>query len=270
MNEEELLLIAIKAAIDAGKAINQVYKSGYSVDYKADESPLTTADIAAHRIIKNILSDTGLPFISEEESVADYNIRKEWSRYWLCDPLDGTKEFIHGNGEFTVNIALIENGIPVMGVIYAPVPDLLYFAIESIGAWKMGEVRQTWDGQSSLKQLIHLSQNLPLKTVERPYTIVCSRSHMNSETKDFVDRLMAKKPGLAMKSYGSSLKFCAIAEGSADLYPRFAPTMEWDTAAGHAIAVCSGATVIDNNSNSSLVYNKRDLTNPGFTVVRDE
>jgi 3'(2'), 5'-bisphosphate nucleotidase len=267
MNEEELLMQAIKAAVDAGKAINQIYRAGFSVEYKTDASPLTTADIAAHKIIKNLLSETPLPMLSEEEEAVDYEIRKHWKRYWLCDPLDGTKEFISGNGEFTVNIALIEEGRPVMGIVYAPVPDLLYFADERLGAWKMSEVRQIWDGQSSLRQLIHLSQALPLAREERPFTVLCSRSHLNAETSAYIDTLKLRFPDLAQCSRGSSLKFCTVAEGSADAYPRFSPTMEWDTAAGHAIAACAGASVIAQDTNLPMVYNKEHLLNPGFVVT---
>ncbi len=270
MMEEELLLMAIKAAVDAGKAINQIYRSGFSVDYKEDASPLTTADIAANKIIKNILTDSALPLISEEEESVPYEIRSQWPLYWLCDPLDGTKEFINGNGEFTVNIALIAAGHPEMGVVYAPVPDLLYFATPSLGAWKMENVRQSWDGQSSLRQLIHISNRLPLDKKNRPYVVMGSRSHMNKETKDFIDRLKTKYPDLELRSHGSSLKFCSVAEGSADLYPRFAPTMEWDTAAGHAIAESSGCLVLIHASQTAVQYNKENLLNPGFIVMRDE
>lgn len=268
--DEQLLLHAIKASVDAGKAINQVYRSGFSVDYKEDASPLTTADIAANSIITKLLSETSIPILSEEDTAADYSIRSQWPRYWLCDPLDGTKEFISGNGEFTVNIALIANQQPVMGVVYAPVPDLLYFATPSLGAWRMSEVRQSWDGQSSLRQLLNLSSRLPLANSDRPFVVVGSRSHMNDETLEFIERLKSKHPDLSMRSNGSSLKFCTVAEGTADIYPRFSPTMEWDTAAGHAVAECSGASVLNSKTHQPLLYNKENLLNPGFIVIRSE
>lgn len=266
--DELLLLIAINAAILAGEAIMRIYRSGFEIDFKEDLSPLTTADTAAHRIISEALELTGLPEISEEGSIPPYEERCTWKRYWLVDPLDGTKEFISKNGEFTVNIALIENEKPLLGVVYAPVPEELFFACPSAGAWKTTINAGNYEHPGNLKDLTSVSQSLPQKAFRKEFIAVCSRRHSNQQTLDFIESFPKSSGEITYLSRGSSLKFCAIAEGCADLYPRFAPTMEWDSGAGQAIAEISGAQVLNADTMQPLTYNKPDLHNPSFIVSR--
>lgn len=267
-----LLKHAVAAAIYAGKEILAVYNDVYDIELKADKSPLTIADKNAHAKIVEMLSATELPVLSEEGKAISYDERKGRARYWLVDPLDGTKEFIKKNGEFTVNIALIENSLPVMGVIYVPVTDTLYFG----GTWLPGCVKYHASEElfsennlnSYFDNLIGSSLKLPLQHPDRPYTVVASRSHLSDETELFVSSLKEKNGDLAFISKGSSLKLCLVAEGSADCYPRLAPTMEWDTAAGHAIAESAGCRVYDFHTGNTVTYNKENLLNPYFVVMR--
>jgi 3'(2'), 5'-bisphosphate nucleotidase len=259
---------AIHAAMEAGSIIREIYHAGYTVTYKDDKSPLTAADIAANRIIKEKMSGTELPLISEEEKLMAYESRRNYRYYWLIDPLDGTKEFIKANGEFTVNIAMIRNDKPVMGVVYAPVPDVLYFAEESIGAYRVDRAFQNTGTSSAVEEILLLAERLPLKAVERKFTIVASRSHLNEETQKYIDRIAIDHEEIEIVSRGSSLKLCIVAEGTADIYPRFAPTMEWDTAAGDAILRISGGKVVCSDGLLPLKYNKPDLLNPWFIASR--
>ena len=201
--------------------------------------------------ICDLLSESGIPILSEEGKEIPYKERKNWHRLWIVDPLDGTKEFIKRNGEFTVNIALIENGKPILGVIYVPVKDQLYTGAIGIGAQKKenGKVIQ-----------------MPIEQEKRKYRAVGSRSHMSVETEKFFDDLKTRHGEVEIVSMGSSLKICLVAEGTADVYPRFAPTMEWDTAAGHAIAGAAGKSLIDVKTNREMVYNREDLLNNWFVV----
>lgn len=269
-NYNQLLPIALKAAVLAGKEIKEVYSREFSVELKEDKSPLTEADKKSHLKIVEILHETGLPLLSEEGRDIPFTERNKWGIFWLIDPLDGTKEFIKRNGEFTVNIALIKNGEPILGVIYAPIIDALYFGAEGTGAYK---------AEADIEYLMHIIQTshiadrliaagrkLPIKDVIRPFTVVASRSHLSEETTVFIDELRQQHSDLQMISKGSSLKLCLVAEGAADVYPRFAPTMEWDTAAGQAIAKSAGFTVINAKDQSPVVYNKTDLLNPWFIV----
>ena len=259
----ELLEIAKRAALDAGAEILKIYtdpKQDFGIEKKADNSPLTLADKAAHECIMRYLQETGIPVLSEEGLHLPYEERKAWRRLWIVDPLDGTKEFIKKNGEFTVNIALVEDGTPIMGVIYIPVTGVLYYGIVGEGAWKITP-SQFPDGSA------RITENLPLRGInERPFTVVASRSHMNSETEEFINQLRKNHDKIQLVSSGSSIKICLVAEGAADAYPRFAPTMEWDTAAGDAIARASGRQVFDVHTHNPLVYNKEDLHNPWFLV----
>ena len=264
----------IDAALRAGGAILEIYKRDFEVEFKADESPLTEADKAAHHIICDALEDTGLPILSEESKAIDYEDRKDWTKYWLVDPLDGTKEFIKKNGEFTVNIALIEHGRPIMGVVYAPVLKTLYVGIVGEGAFRAigDELFQTlekWDGK--VPSIGNLAEPLPLSSDLCPPSsairVVASRSHLNEETEAFIAEL-EKKGRVELVSSGSSLKLCLVAEGSADVYPRIAPTMEWDTAAAQAVVEASGATVVQYGTDEPLAYNKENLLNPYFVVSR--
>lgn len=252
--KKELLATAIKAALDAGRDIMEIYddpEADFGIERKADNSPLTRADKAAHARIMTYLEPTGIPVLSEEGAHLPYDERRTWQRLWIVDPLDGTKEFIKRNGEFTVNIALVEDCAPVMGVIYVPVKQQLYYGIVGEGATKEE------DGVRS---------SLPLPAGERAFTVVASRSHLSAETADFIDNLRREHPDLELVSSGSSLKICLVAEGRADIYPRHAPTMEWDTAAGDAIARAAGREVVDATTDEPLRYNKEDLHNPWFVV----
>jgi 3'(2'), 5'-bisphosphate nucleotidase len=266
----ELLLRSIFAAVKAGKAILEVYGTDFDVDIKADKSPLTQADRKSHEIIMGDLSNTGIPILSEEGRKIAYAERASWNPFFLVDPLDGTKEFVKRNGEFTVNIALIEERVPVMGVIYVPVKDWLYFAGPGIGAFKLeGADAPLGDGKVDLPALMEKGKMLPVpKDADRPYTIVGSRSHANPELEAEIEKRRKQHGEVEFISAGSSLKLCLVAEGAADLYPRTGPTMEWDTGAGHAIALLSGAEVVEFDSGQPLKYNKENLLNPWFVVQR--
>lgn len=252
---KELLNLAIEAAVAAGAEILAVYDSDFAVEHKADKSPLTLADKRGHLKIMSYLEKTDYPILSEEGKHLHYEERKSWSRFWLVDPLDGTKEFVKRNGEFTVNIALIENGTPIMGVIYVPVKDTLYYGSEE-GAYKV-------EGYSSGSVT---PQKMPLPKGNRSFTVVGSRSHMSAETEAFFEEMKTQHGSVEVIAVGSSLKLCMVAEGKADAYPRYAPTMEWDTGAGHAIALAAGFKVLQYNSNKDLRYNKEDFLNPWFLV----
>ncbi|HKL04155.1 MAG TPA: 3'(2'),5'-bisphosphate nucleotidase CysQ [Cryomorphaceae bacterium] len=255
-----LLETAIYAAYQAGLEIIDVYGSAFDVELKDDKTPLTEADKRAHERIAKLLITTEIPILSEEGKEIPFEDRKEWSRFWMVDPLDGTKEFVKRNGEFTVNIALIENGTPVMGVIYVPVTRTLYFSSES-GSYKFKE----FNGDvGKLEDWISGSKKLPIEEGKRSYTVVGSRSHLSDETKAFVNELSAERGEVTMVSMGSSLKICLVAEGAADIYPRFAPTMEWDTAAGHAILKGAGKELFDYTTNAPMVYNRKNLLNNWF------
>ncbi|GAI48119.1 unnamed protein product, partial [marine sediment metagenome] len=197
-----------------------------------------------------------------------YDERKEWEYFWLVDPLDGTKEFVKRNGEFTVNIALIHKHKPVLGIIYIPVKDVFYFAAINFGTYKL-ENSEILTGDISIKELIDKSQRLPLDNNDKTsLTVIGSRSHTSQEFSEFVRRLNEKHENVEFISSGSSLKLCLVAEGIADVYPRFGPTMEWDTAAGQAIAEQARCTVMDTQTNEPLSYNKNNLLNPFFIVSR--
>ncbi len=257
------LLLCINAAIVAGKEILKIYKKDFTVEQKANNTPLTEADQKSHDIIFKLLQATKLPILSEEGREIPYEERKSWDEFWLVDPLDGTKEFIKKNDEFTVNIALIKNGKPTLGVIYVPVQDNLYFANEELGAklLKKATLHQ--------KDFLLKSQALNIKDKKMDSNIVqlvCSRSHLSKETKDFVNQLETKYKKVSAVSAGSSLKLCLIAENKADIYPRFGPTMEWDTAAGQAIVEFAGGEVLKYPELTPMLYNKENLLNSWFFV----
>jgi 3'(2'), 5'-bisphosphate nucleotidase len=277
MENDLYLARAIQAAIDAGQAILEVYRTDFAVEEKADHSPLTIADRRSHKIIVNALLPLNIPILSEEGRSIPYSVRKQWQRLWIVDPLDGTKEFIKRNDEFTVNIALVEDGRPVLGVIYIPVKDCLYYAEKALGAFKMN-IAARWieahpaDAPPSLDWIQHLSQKasrLPEKRqTGAPFTIVGSRSHATPQLEAFVAEKREELGTIEFVSAGSSLKICLVAEGRADIYPRMGPTMEWDTAAGQAIAEISGARMLSYDTGEPLAYNKQDLLNPWFVVER--
>jgi 3'(2'), 5'-bisphosphate nucleotidase len=252
--EEFSLDDIIALALSAGQAVMEVYGTEFKVDIKTDKSQLTEADRRSNNIISDGLKRLypGIPVLSEEGGEIPYSIRKEWKTFWLVDPLDGTKEFIKRNGEFTVNIALIGGGRPVLGVVYAPARDLLYFAKEGDGAYKKVGMK---------KSRLHVK-----KINNEKLVVVASRSHMNDETKGFIDSLSRHYKSLELTSSGSSLKLCLVAEGAADIYPRLALTMEWDTAAAHAIVSEAGGHVVKFGTEEELAYNKETLLNPYFLV----
>lgn len=257
------LTIAIKAAIEAGEAILKVYATNFDVEIKGDQSPLTLADKNANAVINSYLQKTDFPIISEENKQLDFSERKSWETCWIVDPLDGTKEFIKRNGEFTVNIALVTNGNPLLGVIYVPVSKTLYFTKEDASkAYKL----ILEDEDISVESIfLNASEIHPAQTSSEVIKIVGSRSHLNADTERFISEI-EKNNKVEIVSKGSSLKFCLVAEGEAHIYPRYAPTMEWDTAAGQAICQAAGIKVIDNSTQQPLRYNKENLLNPYFLV----
>lgn len=269
--EQKYLFVAVDAALRAGEKILSIYndpKSDFEIERKADNSPLTIADRKAHETIAMILNKTPFPVLSEEGKHLDYEVRKGWNTLWIVDPLDGTKEFIKRNGEFTVNIALVYEGIPVLGVIYLPVKQELYFAEESLGAYKLSGITAL-DDSASLDKLIASSVRLPGKDSRKDhFVIVASRSHLTPETETYINEMKRKHADVELISSGSSIKICLVAEGKADVYPRFASTMEWDTAAGHAIARAAGMEVYQAGEEWPLQYNKEDLLNPWFIVEK--
>lgn len=246
----QLLPVAKLAAKKGALEILKIYESGdFSIEAKADDSPLTLADRASHKAIVAELEKTGIPILSEEGSQIPYETRKDWQYFWMIDPLDGTKEFIKKNGEFTVNIALIQVNRPVLGVVFTPVLNELFWAVKGQGAFKNGEAIR-------VNRFSLASPNLK---------VVASRSHLNDETKAYLDDL--NEPEIVSK--GSSLKLLMVAEGEADLYPRYAPTMEWDTAAAQIVVEEAGGKVLIKGMNDPVRYNKEDLLNPYFLVSGD-
>lgn len=264
--EQELLFSLIKTSVLAGKEILEIYKTNFDIETKDDNSPLTLADKKSNEIIVKFLKTTKHPILSEEGKNIEYAERKKWKTFWLVDPLDGTKEFIKRNGEFTVNIALIDNQTPIIGVIYVPVSDTLYFAHHELGSMKCINISR--ENIPSMIELIQKSDFLPIENKRKNYVVVGSKSHMTPETEAFIKALEAEHSKIEMVSKGSSLKLCMVAEGVADIYPRYAPTMEWDTAAGHAIAKYAQAQVINAETKEALEYNKENLLNPWFIVKR--
>jgi len=262
---KQLLNTAITAALEAGKAILEIYHSGeFDVEIKGDNSPLTKADTASHNVIMSFLTKTDIPVLSEEGKSIAYEERKDWRQLWIVDPIDGTKEFIKRNGEFTVNIALIENQKTKIGVIFVPVTGELYFSSKEMGAFKVKVDLENFD----VETLILNGKKLPLQREDNTFTIVASRSHMSSETETYVQEMRDIHREVNLISKGSSLKLCMVAEGTANCYPRFAPTMEWDTAAGQAICEHAGFQVIDWKTKENMLYNREELLNAWFLVTK--
>ena len=258
-----LLSTAIQAALEAGAEIMKIYSQDFEVEIKSDSSPLTIADKNANAIIVNYLKETNIPIISEENKQTNYSQRKEWETCWIVDPLDGTKEFIKRNGEFTVNIALIKKNKPLLGVIYVPAKKILFFGdvIQKIG--KKITLQDHFFSEDDAANLENLS---PVFRDNNLVKVVGSRSHKSEATDNFIEKLQLEGKEVEIVSMGSSLKFCMVAEGQAMIYPRFAPTMEWDTAAGHAICNAVGLKVLQENLVEELQYNKENLLNPFFIV----
>lgn len=245
---------AVEIAKKAGRVISELYHSDFAVEEKDDNSPLTEADKQSHDIIYRGLEERHpFPIISEEGKEILYSERSKWEYFWLVDPLDGTKEFIKRNGEFTVNIALIHRDKPVIGVIYAPAADILYHAAEGHGSYKIENSKE---------------DRLPFKIQKERLTVIGSRSHNTKENEEYLQALREKQGDFALISAGSSLKFCLIAEGRADIYPRAGHTMEWDTAAGQIIVEECGGSVLEMQSAKHLRYNKPSLRNAFFVALR--
>lgn len=253
MNDIDVDVEKIKdLARHAGEKTLEIYNRDFSVEYKDDKSPLTEADLASHKIIVDNLENLypSIPILSEESKEIPFSRRRDWDTFWLIDPLDGTKEFTKKRGEFTVNIALIKDNEPVLGVVYAPVKDIIYYGGSN------GSFKQTNNGEP---------QKLPIEENEgAKLRVVASKSHFTQETKDYIE-------GLGMDyelvSIGSSLKICLVAEGTADIYPRLGPTMEWDTGAAHAVVKGAGKSILNFETGEELLYNKEDLKNPWFVVM---
>jgi 3'(2'), 5'-bisphosphate nucleotidase len=262
MKLSQNLKLAIDASIQAGKKITEIYNSdNFNLEYKLDDSPLTLADTTSNKIIENILEASNIPILSEEGNILDFNNRKNLKQLWIVDPLDGTKEFIKKNNEFTVNIALIENSKPVIGVIYAPALNVLYFSEKKLGTYKI--FITAFDKFDKSKAL-----SLPLVEKINEYKVLTSRSHLNDKTLDYIDNLKVNKLKVVSVPIGSSLKFCLLAEGLADCYPRFSPCMEWDTAAGQIICEETGFKVVDLKTMKPIIYNRENLINNYFIAKK--
>jgi 3'(2'), 5'-bisphosphate nucleotidase len=244
----------LEIAREAGQAILKIYHEDFSVEHKADNSPLTAADLAAHRVIVKRLGelDASVPILSEEGADVPFDTRSRWSRYWLIDPLDGTREFVKRNGEFTVNIALIEQGRAMLGVVHIPVSGVSYLGRVGAGAWKIGDDNAIEDISVREQRAV-------------PTRVARSRSHAGDSLKRFLDRLGAHE----IVSMGSSLKLCLVAEGTADIYPRLGPTSEWDTAAAQAIVEAAGGLVTDTQRRPLRYNTKESMLNPYFLVFGD-
>jgi 3'(2'), 5'-bisphosphate nucleotidase len=251
MNPRELIDPITDLAIEAGQAILEVYATDFDVQAKGDESPLTQADLASHRCIAAGLArlTPDVPVISEEDGLPEFEKRRQWQRYWLIDPLDGTKEFVNRNGEFTVNIALIDNGRPILGVVHVPVQEKSYIGCEGHGS----ELRQ---GGKTTSISVASSSATPVR-------IVGSRSHRGSSLDAFLEKIGETD----LVPMGSSLKFCVIAEGRADVYPRLGPTSEWDTGAAQAVVEQAGGKVLELDGKPLSYNQKEDILNPFFVVL---
>lgn len=281
-NLKTLLQTALLASLEAGEEIMRIYtdpKQDFGIERKADNSPLTLADKASHRVIMNYLAATPIPVLSEEGRHLPYEERSGWDCLWVVDPLDGTKEFIKKNGEFTVNVALVQQGAPVLGVVYVPATRVLYYGIVGEGAWKctvpaLGSGLPEADslaaflfqGAPSDGKAPFGGEQLPVGRGHDVFTVVASRSHMSPETQAYIQEMERVHGQVRTVSSGSSIKICLVAEGVADAYPRYAPTMEWDTAAGDAVARAAGRAVRNAENGKPLLYNKPDLLNPWFLV----
>jgi 3'(2'), 5'-bisphosphate nucleotidase len=278
MDRDELLMTAARASVLAGLATLEVYRSEMEVEYKADLSPLTLADRRSHDIIAGRLQTTGIPILSEEGRSIPHTQRSGWRRLWIVDPLDGTKEFVKRLGEFTINIALVEDRRPTLGAIFVPVKNVLYFGRLEDGSFRLDSAEliaalasssEHADARSALERLRTHSRKLPVdREAHAAFVIVGSRSHATPELHAYVDQERRERGEVQFISAGSSLKYCLVAEGRADVYPRLGPTMEWDTAAGQVIAEAAGARVARHDTGQPLMYNKEDLLNPWHVVTR--
>lgn len=258
---DQLLKLSIKSALEAGKKVMEIYESSdFEIEIKQDLSPITKADKISNEIILKYLKQSKIPILSEESKMISYSERENWNLLWIVDPIDGTKEFIKRNGDFTINIALIENQIPILGVIYIPVTKEIYFASKSIGSFKIKIDNSNFD----LTEIISKAKKIPLLNQKKSFTFVASQTHNSKETIDFINLNSKNLDTYEVINRGSSLKLCLIAEGAANMYPRLSPTMEWDIAAGHAICLYAGFDVYDIENSQTLKYNKENLLNNWF------
>lgn len=266
MDYKQLLQLAVTAAFAAGEEILRIYLTDFRVETKSDNTPVTIADKASGKCIAQILAQSGYPVISEEEEVPPYHKRRDWPFVWIVDPLDGTKEYVKKNGEFAVNIALVERGRPVVGVIYAPVLKDLYFGCRDCGSYKVthNEMVVELMKKTLPENLFEYSKKLPLLKPPKDYTVVASRSHLSSEINAHIEDLKNVYGQVNMINIGSSIKQCWVAEGRAHEYARFGLTMEWDTAAGQCILEEAGCQLIDLQTDLPMIYNKEDLRNNYF------
>lgn len=264
---EYLLAGVFNAAVKAGAAIMEIYarRDDYGVSYKSDHTPITEADCAAHKVIRESLGPTRIPILSEEGREMGYEERRNWEMFWLVDPLDGTLEFIKGNNEFTVNIALMENNRAIAAVVYVPYLEKMYLAERGRAAWVKHRVKPTPDAAYTFDEIESDMQTLPLdKATDRPLRVAVSRSHQTAETADCIETLRRSHPDLEVVEQGSSYKFCLLAEGTVDYYPRTTHTYEWDTAAGELILSEAGGRTRSLPEGEELKYNKENLQNPWF------
>lgn len=267
MDYPTLLKLAITASLKAGEEILKIYSTDFNVEIKSDSTPVTKADKAASDSIIKDLATTSIKVLSEEDEQFSYDLRKTWKQIWIVDPLDGTKEFVKRNGEFTVNIALVEDQQPVIGLIYSPVFKYLYFALKGTGSFKVNEhdvLSFINQNNSDPEILIRLGKKMPLVKLPEAYTIVASRSHLSKEVSARIAEAKLRNTNVEIINTGSSIKFCRVAEGLAHEYPRYGTTMEWDTAAGQIIIEEAGGEVIDQSTHAPIVYNREDLKNNNF------
>lgn len=262
---KEYLYNAIEAAVNAGAIIMDIYENQtVAVEKKSDDSPVTIADKKANEYIEEALQTTNIPVLSEEGEHAKFEVRKNWQQCWIVDPLDGTKEFIKRNGEFTVNIALVENGKPLLGVIYIPAVKSLYFAITA----EKKSFKLNLEAHYITRDMLKNAEQIFAASESDTITLTSSHSYTNQKVLDLIDTLETEGKEVNLIKAGSSLKFCLMAEGQASYYPRYAPTMEWDTAAGHAICNAVGLEVYSLETNEPLQYNKENLLNTWFLVQK--
>lgn len=268
---EYLLPRAFNAAVRAGAEIMRVYaeRDDYDIELKNDNTPLTIADRLAHNKIKEVLGETRIPILSEEGREMLYDERKNWEMFWLVDPLDGTIEFIKGNNEFTVNIALMSNNECVGAVIYVPYLKKMYVAEQGAGAVLLTDIAPDDKACYTVDDILSSATPLPLATASHEcFRVALSRSHQTPETAEYVEQMREQHPDMEVIEQGSSYKFCLMAEGSIDYYPRTTETYEWDTAAAELILVESGGMVRSLPDHRPLKYNKSDLHNPWFECHR--
>ncbi|GIV27002.1 MAG: 3'(2'),5'-bisphosphate nucleotidase CysQ [Bacteroidia bacterium] len=263
----QILLDSIRAAIEAGKIVNEIYHTPFEIITKSDNTPVTLADTLSSKKIIQLLSHHNIPIISEEENVFSEEEMNKIDTFFVIDPLDGTREFIKRNGEFTINIALIENKEPVLGIVYAPAKDLLYFGMKHFGSYKIegNDLKKiTLHSEFTLEDILEYSDKLPIYNLPNVYTIITSRSHLDEKTVDYIDQQRKEHGLIEYIRMGSSLKMCLLAEGKAHEYPRFGRTMEWDTAAAHIILKEAGGNILDSRYLQPLEYHKKHFENPDF------